>query len=149
MITGFLNQTLQQVTQSLTEHRRRSVLAQPKSILLQAVDYLQQRIEHEKISGNFGSVIGLNQVLEVIYALDSQVVSNQRISEQQAFEYMSNYTDDLIAIIAPNDAIEGSQMVADVLLVAGRVRQAERISGQLCSYAYVEELYGAMYARIR
>jgi len=114
-----------------------------------AVDFLQARIREEAMMGDRDSALAMAGVLEVLHGLSKASDQLRRKAETDAYDFIAGYTDLISDAGADAEIFQGFTVVADVLRAVDIARKEESRTGQLCSYARVEELYEAMYAPLR
>ena len=114
-----------------------------------AVDFLQSRIREEATLGDRAAALSLAGVLEVLHGLGRASDLLRRRAEAEAYDYIAGYTDFIAEAGAAMDVVQGFRLVADVIAATDVARKEESRTGQLCSYARVEEIYEAKYAPYR
>lgn len=111
-----------------------------------AVDFLQERIREEAAMGDRDAALALAGVLEVMHGLSKATDLLRCRAESDAYDFIASYTDLIAEAGADTFVLQGFSLVADVLRAVDIARKEETQSGQLCSYARVEEIYEGMYA---
>lgn len=118
----------------------------PFSAVRRAVDYLQLCIRDQAALGDRTGALALAGVLEVLHGIGRASDLLIRRAEGDAYDYIANYTELAEEAGAGVHTLQGLWLVADVLAATDFARKEEMHTGQLCSYARVEEIYGMYYA---
>lgn len=116
------------------------------SAVRQAVDYLQLCIRDQAAVGDRTGALALAGVLEVLHGVGRASDLLIRRTEGEAYEYIASYTELAEEAGAGICTLKGLWLVADVLAATDFARKEEMHTGQLCSYARVEEIYETYYA---
>jgi len=91
--------------------------------------------------------LALAGVMDVIHGINKPTDVLRRRAEAEAYDFIAVYTEEAAASGTAPDVLAGLRLVGDVLAAADIARKQERETGQLCSYARVEEIVGTMYAQ--
>lgn len=119
------------------------------SVVRRAVDFLQSCIREQAANGDRSSALALAGVLEVLHGVSRSSDRLIRQAEGEAYGYIANYTELAEEAGASLNTLNGLWLVADVLAATDYARKEEMHTGQLCSYARVEEIYEMYYAPSR
>lgn len=117
----------------------------PMSSVSEAVDFLSQFILNESIDGDSDGAKSLLPVLRAIEQMNASSTCDRRQQEQQALNYVIDYTEMLKETEAPADVIKGFEKVTEVLHALHNVRSHEVQTGELASYASVEQAHQSMF----
>ena len=71
----------------------------------------------------------------------------RRRAESDAYDFIADYTESQAEAGIRGQALSDLKLVADVLAATDIARKQEAASGQLCSFARVEEIIGNLYAK--
>lgn len=116
------------------------------SAVRRAVDFLQTCIRDQATQGDRSGALALAGVLEVLHGVSRASDLLIRRAEGDAYDYIANYTELAEEAGADISLLNGLWLVADVLAATDFARKEEMHTGQLCSYARVEEIYDTYYA---
>jgi len=136
----------------LPEHIQKPVASIPTdgaihSRVRRAADALSGLIRDALLEGDHEGAFALAGVRDVLNGLSKPTDILRRRAESDAYDFIADYTERQAEAGARSQALADLKLVADVLAATDVARKQESSSGQLCSFARVEEIIGSLYAQ--
>ncbi|WP_369983565.1 hypothetical protein [Thalassolituus sp.] len=136
----------------LPEHIQKPVASipttgQPHSCVRRAADVLATLIRDALLDGQYENAFALAGVRDVLNGLSKPSDSLRRRAESDAYDFIADYTESQAQAGVRKQVMADLRLVSTVLAATDIARKQESASGQLCSYARVEEIIGSIYAK--
>ncbi|SIS92210.1 hypothetical protein SAMN05421686_106118 [Thalassolituus maritimus] len=119
----------------------------PHSLVRRSADVLALLIRDALLAGDHESAFALAGVRDVLNGLSKPTDPLRRRAESDAYDFIADYTESQAEVGVRGQALADLKLVADVLAATDIARKQEAASGQLCSFARVEEIIGNLYAK--
>lgn len=136
----------------LPEHIQKPVASipttgRPYTFVRRAADALATLTRDALLENQHKNAFALAGVRDVLNGLSKPSDTLRRRAESDAYDFIADYIDSQAKFGVKRQVIADLKLVSNVLAATDIARKQERISGQLCSYARVEEIIGNMYAK--